>query len=219
MTKQQAKRASKLQSHITFHYAIRYEMQRAIFSIFLIAFSSLLMLVGYFYEYHMKELPTIAQFRIRLLIYAFYWLVGVVIVAIVIVVIHYILQFFISLIRKDKDDSAIYLDFAYYKLNKMITKGKITESEMHLFFLNDAMQAYGINPFSEQYIVQKKNKSKSKKKSKREVDYVDDVEYPDEMEYSDEEYEFSNVQQTRNESNNKYEPAKKINRGYGTRSR
>lgn len=234
MTKQQAKKASKLQSHVTFHYAIRYEMCRVVYSIFLIAFSTLLMLGGYFYEYHLKESPTMSQFRIRLLIYLCYWLLSMIITGIVIIIIHYIIQFMGSLINRNKDDSERYLEFAYHELTKMVSKRKITESEMHLFFLNDALQSYGLNPYEGQFIESKK---KNNKKKYNEDSYEDD-EYQDEMEYekankktkhkksrnggedyTDDSTNYQEDYQTRRESNNRNEPTKTIRRGFGKYSR
>lgn len=153
MTKKECKRDSKLQSHITFQYTLRYEMRGVVYTFSLVTFSTLLMLIGYFYEFYVQETPSLDKFRLRILIYLCYWLIGLLVFGLLSLIVHYIVHFIRIKCNLYEDR---YLSFADYELNRMLDKGKITESELNRFFLNDAMISMGIDPFSKPYVLTKK---------------------------------------------------------------
>lgn len=166
MTNKECKRDSRLQSRITFRYTIKEEMRGVIYILSLVTFSTLLLLIGYFYEYHIKENPDLAKFRLRIIIYSYYWIIGLIIFTLIVLIIHYIIRYF-----KIKSGTYLdtYLDFADCELNRMLDKGKVTVSELNRFFLHDAMITMGIDPFSKPYIVpDKEEKGRNKRVGKNE---------------------------------------------------
>lgn len=160
MTSKQCKRDAKIQSHITFQYTLRYEMRTTLYVIALVAMSTMLALAGYFYEYQTKEVPRMEDFRLRIVIYLCYWLLGLLVFGFLAIMLHNITHFFKTRFGHYED---YYLDFAYYELNRMQTKDKVSEAEIHRFYVNDAMIALGLDPFSEEFVLTRKQEKQLEK--------------------------------------------------------